>query len=78
MTTCQIKWIDANGQPTPDDNEAIGRVMLPARVLQIAGQGVRFEASEWFNICACHATRLSKPGMHDWVFEALPVESEAA
>lgn len=71
MTTCQIKWIDEAGQSTADTNPAIGRVMMKARVDQIGGRGVRFEASDWFNICECHAKRLGDRGMHNWVFEAL-------
>lgn len=30
MTTCQIKWIDCNGNPTPDTNDAVGHVILRA------------------------------------------------
>lgn len=68
---CEIKWIDTFGQPTPDANEAVGRVMLKARVQQIGGHGVSFSASPWYNICACHAERLAGPGMEGWVFEAI-------
>jgi hypothetical protein len=71
MQTCQIKWINRAGHPTADDNTAIGRVRTKARVEQIGGRGVRFEQSQWFNICACHAARLHDAGMHIWEFEAL-------
>jgi hypothetical protein len=67
--TCKIQWVDADGQPTPDNNPAIGRVMLPPRVLQIQGRGVQFDASDWFPICAEHAKRLSEPGMEHWIFD---------
>jgi len=30
MQCCQIKWIDEAGQSTPDNNPAIGRVILLA------------------------------------------------
>jgi len=70
VTTCCIKWIDANGNPTPDTNPAIGRARTVARVEQIHGRGVRFEASDWFPICAEHAKHLRDPGMHIWEFEA--------
>lgn len=73
-TTCEIKWIDAQGNPTPDNNEAIGRVMCKARVEQHHGRALKFEASQWFNICACHAARLSDRGMEYWVFEAAEAE----
>jgi hypothetical protein len=36
MATCQIKWIDARGNPTPDTNEAVQRVRTIDRVQQIA------------------------------------------
>lgn len=70
MPTCEIKWIDCAGNPTPDTNEAIGRARTIERVQQIGGRGAKFDASQWFNICACHAQHLSDPGMHIWEFEA--------
>ena len=71
MATCQIKWIDKSGQATPDTNPAIGRVRTVSRVEQIGGRGVRFDASDWFFICACHAKQLTDRGMHIWEFEAV-------
>jgi hypothetical protein len=68
---CQIQWIDAFGRPTPDTNPAIARVRTVARVEQIAGRGVRFDASDWYCICADHAKRLGERGMHIWECEAL-------
>jgi hypothetical protein len=67
---CEIQWIDPMGNPTPDTNEAIGRVRTIDRVVQIDGRGVKVTGSQWFNICACHATRLNGAGMHIWQFEA--------
>jgi hypothetical protein len=69
MAKCEIKWIDKAGNPTPDDCEAIGRVKTIERVEQVGGRGVKFDASPWFNICACHAQRLGDRGMHIWLFE---------
>jgi hypothetical protein len=69
--TCEIKWIDGNGNPTPDDRPAIGRVRLEARVQQFHGRALSFSQSQWFNICACHAKQLSEPGMESWTFEAI-------
>jgi hypothetical protein len=71
MATCEIKWIDAAGKPTPDNNPAIGRARTKDRVQQIGGRGVHFEASPWFYVCACHAEQLSEPGMHIWEYEPL-------
>ena len=60
---CQIQWIDAQGNPTPDSNPAIARVRCKAREQIIAGRVVRFDQSQWFNICAEHAAQMSNPGM---------------
>jgi hypothetical protein len=54
---CQIQWIDAQGNP------AIARVRCKAREQIIAGRVVRFDQSQWFNICAEHAAQMSNPGM---------------
>ena len=57
--TCEIKWVDANGQPTPDTNPAIGRCRVVAYGRVIHGRTI-----------ACHAKQLSEPGMEIWEFEA--------
>ena len=71
MATCRIRWIDANGDPTPDNNEAIGRVRTRARHESFAGRDYPYwhEASPWFPICAEHAKRMIEPGMHIWEWE---------
>ncbi len=71
--TCRIQWLDSDGNATPDNNEAIGRVRLEARVVQIGGIGVPMAASVWFPICAEHAKRLRERGMEHWTFEATNV-----
>jgi hypothetical protein len=63
---CQIKWIDQNGKPTPDNNPVIQRVRTVERDQVIAGRCVHFTASEWFYICAEHSKQLNNPGMHIW------------
>ena len=68
MKTCQIRWIDANGHPTPDDNPAIGYVRRDAHVEQFHGHAVAFSETTWFSICAEHAKQLTAPGMHHWTF----------
>lgn len=70
MHTCQIKWIDENGNPTADDNPAIGRVRCKGRVEQHHGRALTFETSHWFYICADHAKRMRDPGMHIWECDA--------
>ena len=66
---CAIQWIDDKGQPTPDDNEAIGRVRTLKRTEWYHGRQIFFDTSDWYPICACHAKRLRDPGMHIWIFE---------
>ena len=68
---CEIKWIDSNGVATPDENKALYRVRTMARVQQIDGRGVAFDASLWFGCCAEHFKRLGEPGMHIWECETL-------
>jgi hypothetical protein len=67
--TCQIQWIDSQGNPTPDSAPSIGRVRTKTRTEEIAGRRVAFDASPWFHICAWHARRLSDPGMQIWEWE---------
>jgi hypothetical protein len=69
LPVCQIRWIDAQGNPTPDTNPAIGRVRCKGRDQIIAGPMVHFTTSEWFHICAEHAAQMSKPGMEIWEWE---------
>lgn len=73
--TCEIQWIDVSGRPTPDTNPSIGRIRTKARVEQIGGVGVRFEASPWFHVCACHAEQMDRHsmlhGMHIWEWECI-------
>lgn len=72
MATCEIKWIDDHGNPTPDSNIAVGRVRCERHFEHINGRTVEFPATQWFPICTAHAHRLDKPGMQHWTFEPLP------
>lgn len=72
MCKCQIQWIDNNGAPTPDDNEAVGTVYRKAHVYILAdGRGIELECTQSFLICADHVEQLPAAGMHHWVFEPL-------
>ncbi len=71
MATCQIKWIDSAGNPTPDSNPAIYRVRTKSRVEQHHGRALQFGESQWFNCCAEHFKRMSDPGMEIWDCEVL-------
>jgi hypothetical protein len=66
---CQIQWIDAQGNPTPDSNPSIGRVRTKERVEQHHGRAIKFVQSDWYCICAEQAKRLSDPGMDIWECE---------
>ncbi len=70
---CQVRWIDCAGNPTPDDNPAVGFAVLRS-------DGRRFL------VCADHAALLSAGRVHHqhdcrhvardpmsalWTFEAL-------
>lgn len=71
MLTCAIQWIDGNGQPTPDEKPAIGRVRLREHFEYHAGRQLKFGDNEkWYTICACHAKQLNDPGMEHWELEA--------
>jgi len=71
MCQCAIQWIDVQGNATPDTNQAIGHVMLPARIVQACGRGVAMDATKWFPICAEHAKRLQDHDMVNWVFKPI-------
>ena len=51
---CKIQWINDKGQPTPDENEAIGKVRTLPHDSVIAGRTIHFDGSEWFPICSKH------------------------
>jgi hypothetical protein len=59
LPVCQIRWIDAQGNPTPDTNPAIGRVRCKGHDQIIAGRMVHFTTSEWFHIAQNMLRRLA-------------------
>ncbi len=63
---CEIQWVDAQGEPTPDTNPAIQRVRVVEHVQKIGGRAITFKQSPWYCICAEHSKRLNDPGMHIW------------
>ena len=68
--TCEIQWYEA-GEPTPDQNPAIGMCRMLGRSRVIAGNVVHLKNSRWFYICAQHARFLSDPldpEMDGWEF----------
>jgi hypothetical protein len=44
---CQIQWIDAQGNPTPDTNPAVARVRCKAYDKMLHGRMLHFTQSEW-------------------------------
>jgi hypothetical protein len=75
--TCKIRWINDSGEPTPDDNPAIGVVWLPARSQWLHGKHLMFSETERFPICAEHAKQLARPDMSEWRFEPFTPTIEA-
>ena len=73
MARCEIQWMDAQGDLTPDNNTAIGRVQCAPRCEIFSDTMVRFGRSRWFYICHDHAQRLNGPGMQDWSFQPLEI-----
>lgn len=69
MHTCEIQWIDANGNATPDNNPAIGRVRIRDHVVQFADRGVRVPAGKWLYICAEHAKRMNNSECMNWEWD---------
>lgn len=76
MQTCKIQWIDDSGNPTPDDNPAIGTAFVIAHIdhaIAARGGNSYIEESKHFPICADHVSRLyNDEGMHFWRFTAFP------
>src|SRR5438093_7163350 len=75
---CAIRWIDSHGNPTPDDNDAIGYIIAKHRlVVPDAVNGyIDYERTEDLPICADHAKRLAETDMHRWHF--VPITSFCA
>ena len=70
-TRCQIQWVDADGNPTPDTNEAVGTVQClgyPCR----ANPSYKPEPSREFPICAEHLLRMPDDG--SWIFRPYVAE----
>lgn len=64
---CCISWIDSNGTPTSDTNEAIGNVELEAYIFHNPILGaLDCGPAGPYPICAEHAKRLADPGMEHW------------
>ena len=68
---CEIQWIDDSGQPTPDDNPAIGFARLRASeyVGANAAHGRVAIERRSYPICAEHAARMAEPDMECWELE---------
>lgn len=72
---CAIKWVDKQGNFTPDTNDAVILVRCRGRIEKHHGRAV--PQSEWFGCCAEHAKRLDDAGMHIWECAPLPMNPVA-
>jgi hypothetical protein len=68
---CKIRWIDDEGRPTPDNNEAVALCWVEAHDDDIYGRIVHIEQSDVYPICADHLARLQHNGYRHWKWEAL-------
>ncbi len=79
---CEIQWVDDDGKPTPDENEAIGHAWRVAYVGQYSGRGVKHEESKHYPVCAAHRARMiadekdDPEGAKHWRFEPLASAQE--
>ena len=74
--TCRIQWIDAQGQPTPDNNPAVAMVRSSNAENIRRFPHANLKPSQWFPCCAEHLAQLSLPDMHEW--EQRPLEKEGS
>ena len=72
---CKIRWIDENGKPTDDENDAICVVYVQAHDWNNPhnGQKVHIPESERFPCCAKHAEQLTGEGMENWIREDISI-----
>lgn len=58
--TCEIRWVDDHGHPTPDTNPAVARCRMDAHdwTDSSTGRVIHFEASQWYWICQHHLDQL--------------------
>lgn len=61
---CCIQWIDAQGNPTPDDNDAIGYAVMTSRGTYPSGASAD-KVQRW-PICAEHLDRMPTHKLTCW------------
>ena len=66
---CLIRWIDAQGNPTPDNNPAIGFAVHVFHRVEVEPDRYIEAGGERFPVCAEHAKRI--PMLEHWEFEAI-------
>lgn len=60
MPKCQIQWVDDNGRPTPDQNEAVCVAVHEVRKHRLASGAAQEAAVRRFACCAAHAVELQQ------------------
>lgn len=56
---CKIRWIDKEGKPTQDENEAIGKVRCLGYIYP-RNPIYKPEVSQWYPICESHKREFDK------------------
>ena len=62
---CEIRWIDGQGNPTPDTNDASGIAIQPIMPITYAGQ-TYLQKQSAIPCCAEHAKRIRD--LSNWRF----------
>lgn len=71
IARCEIQWVDATGNPTPDTNEAVGTVQCLGYPCP-SNPSYRPEPSREFPICADHLRQMPQDG--HWIFRPYVAE----
>lgn len=72
MCTCQISWIDTKGNPTPDENPAVGYCYRERYVDNTLPTPIVFERTDNYLVCQSHLTRMiSSPHWNFLTFQEM-------
>jgi len=76
MKTCEIRWIDDEGNPTPDNNEAVALCYMKAHHIEMSGRFVEIPETRTWLVCQAHIEQfdrdLDAKAEDHWIFIPLP------